>query len=169
MTSNTFKSVPLSLFLAASIGFSGVAATPTPSLAFDPASTAIVNVDENGVGLHGYDPVAYFSLGVPVQGVAEFKASHAGVTYHFSSASHMDRFTSDPEAYTPQFGGFCQFGVALAKKLDGDPTVWRIADGQLFVYAYPKAKEGFLEDIPGNTVKADTNWPTIKKAAPQDL
>jgi len=146
-----------------------VAVAATTAVAGDPTSSAPVNVDEQGLGLRGFDPVAYFSSGVPTAGDPAFAASHDRVSCYLASAEHLARSTEAPEAYAPAFSGFCQFCIALANRLDSDPEVWRVADGQLFVYAYPDAKAGFLQDIPGNTVKADTTWPKIMNVAPQDL
>lgn len=160
------RTVLLALGLAVALMTTGVSNT---ALAFDENSTATVNVDASGLGLRGFDPVAYFSIGAPVEGSADLTATHADVTYHFSTEANRERFLEDPAQYAPQYGGFCQMGAALGKKLDGDPGVWRVADGKLFVYAYPAAKEGFLGDVPGNTMKADTNWPQIKDKAPKDL
>lgn len=140
-----------------------------PAIAFDETSTAAVNVDENGLGLRGFDPVAYVTEGAPVAGEARVSASHADVTYHFASEANRDMSLKNPAQFAPRYGGFCQMGEALGKKLDGDPAVWRVTDGMLFVYAYPAAKEGFPKDVPGNTEKADTNWPQIKDKAPKDL
>ena len=140
-----------------------------PAFAFDESSTAAVNVDADGLGLRGYDPVAYVADGAPVEGLVDLTASHDDVTYRFESEANRETFLADPAQYAPQYGGFCQMGAALGKKLDGDPEVWRVADGKLFVYAYPAAKEGFLQDVSGNTSKADTNWPLIKDKAPKDL
>lgn len=160
------KRLALAAGLAAALAAGAIA---VPALAFDETSTAAVNVDENGVGLRGFDPVAYFTEGEPVAGDADVTASHADVTYHFASEANRDMFLENPEQFAPQYGGFCQMGAALGQKLDGDPEVWRVADDKLFVYAYPAAKEGFMQDVAGNTEKADTNWPLIKDKAPQDL
>lgn len=153
------------------LGLAALLAVPVvvPVEAYDPASTASINVDATGLGLRGYDPVAYVAAGAPQLGEEAITASHAGVTYRFASEDNRQAFLADPDTYAPQYGGFCQFGVALGKKLDGDPTVWRVADGKLYVYAYPDALKGFLKDVPGNTAKAQTNWPKIKDVAPQDL
>lgn len=151
----------------AALGAAALAA-PLPLRAFDETSTAAINVDADGLGLRGWDPVSYQS-GAPRMGDAAFAAEHAGARYHFADAASRDAFLADPARFAPRFGGFCQFGVALGKKLDGDPQVWRVADGRLFVYAYPAAKEGFLKDVPGNTAKAEANWPGIRDVAPQDL
>lgn len=144
-------------------------AASIPALAFDENSTAAVNVDAEGLGLRGFDPVAYFTAGAPTEGLATMTASHNGVTYRFASEANRSEFEANPEMFAPQYGGFCQMGATLGKKLDGDPNVWRVADGKLFLYAYPAAKEGFVKDVPGNTAKADTNWPKIKDTAPKDL
>ncbi|MEL6233497.1 MAG: YHS domain-containing (seleno)protein [Pseudomonadota bacterium] len=158
------------LILAFGVVLALVASPATgPALAFDEASTAPVNVDETGLGLRGYDPVAYFVENAPVEGKADLTASHADVTYRFASESNRALFLANPAQYAPHYGGFCQMGAALGKKLDGDPLVWRVADGKLFVYAYPAALEGFMKDVPGNTEKADANWPEIKDIAPKDL
>ncbi|MGF1445011.1 MAG: YHS domain-containing (seleno)protein [Pikeienuella sp.] len=156
-------------FVASLVAALMFGAATAPAFAFDETSTAAVNVDADGLGLRGFDPVAYFEGGAPSEGLAEITASHADVTYRFSSEANRAKFQEEPEKYAPQFGGFCQMGAALGKKLDGDPTVWRVADDKLFVYAYPAAKEGFLTDVAGNTEKADTNWPVIKDKAPKDL
>lgn len=139
------------------------------AFAYDPASTAAINVDKAGVGLRGYDPISYFVAGTPQMGTKQFSAAHKGVTYHFTSEDNRKKFAVMPDAFAPQFGGFCQTGVALLKKLDGDPTVWRVADGKLFVYVNEGAKAKFLENIPAHTVAADSNWPRIMDKAPKDL
>lgn len=158
------------LFLAAGLALALVTgAASLPAVAFDESSTASVNVDANGLGLRGHDPVAYFVAGEPTEGLKELTADHNDVTYRFASAANRDAFVANPDKYAPQYGGFCQMGATLGKKLDGDPTVWRIDGDMLFVYAYPAAKEGFMKDVSGNTVKADTNWPNIKDKAPKDL
>ncbi|MGF1528530.1 MAG: YHS domain-containing (seleno)protein [Candidatus Competibacterales bacterium] len=140
-----------------------------PGYAFDENSTAAVNVDETGLGLRGFDPVAYITVGEPASGEETITASHEGVTYRFASEQNKAAFVENPSKFAPQYGGFCQMGASLGKKLDGDPEVWRVEGDKLFLYAYPAAKEGFMQDVPGNTVKANTNWPLIKDKAPKDL
>ena len=75
-----------------------------------------VNVNANDLAIQGYDAVAYFTQGKPVQGSAEYTASYQDAIYHFSSADNRDRFRAYPEKYAPQYGGFCAMGVALEKK-----------------------------------------------------
>lgn len=161
------KTLALSVAAALVLGSSPLAISS--AFAYDIASTAAINVDKDGTGLRGYDPVSYFVSGTPQKGAKQFSAAHKGITYHFATEANRAKFVANPDAFAPQFGGFCQTGVALVKKLDGDPNAWRVADGKLFVYVNEGAKAKFLDDIPANTNAADTNWPRIKDKAPKDL
>ncbi|WP_216821501.1 YHS domain-containing (seleno)protein [Tabrizicola sp. TH137] len=162
------KSLLLGAALAALMG--AVQLTPSVALAYDVTSASPVNVDAQGVGLRGYDPVAYFTEGAPAVGNSDFSAEHEGATYWFASAGNRDAFVAEPDRYAPAYGGFCQTGAVFEKKLDGDPELWRIGDdGRLFLYISVEARDAFLSDLPGNTTAADANWPLIENRAPQDL
>jgi YHS domain-containing protein len=159
-----------SLLGAAALLVAGVAVLPPmPALAYSETSTKAINVDTAGVAIHGYDPVAYFTVGKPTPGNAQFTAKHEGATYRFASAANRDAFQKEPAKYAPAFGGFCAMGAALEKKLDGDPKLWRIVDGKLYLNVGEPAQKRWLEDVPGNIKKAESNWPKIKDKAPKDL
>ena len=113
--------------------------------------------------------VAYFTDGAPVAGRPEFSAKHDGATYHFATAAHRDAFKVNPARYVPQFGGFCAMGVALEKKLDGDPTAWKIVDDKLYLNVNKDVQKKWLEDVNGNNVKADGYWPEIRNKTPKSL
>jgi YHS domain-containing protein len=121
-----------------------------------------VNLDKSGLAVHGYDPVAYFTEGKPAVGRAEFSADHDGATYRFATAVNRDTFLADPGKYAPQYGGFCAYGTALGKKFDGDPQVWKIVDGKLYLNLNKDVSKTWHKDIPGYIHKADSNWPHIK-------
>ena len=133
------------------------ATTPTAALATSP-----INIDADGVALHGYDPVAYFTAGTPTQGRREFSATHVGATYHFASAEHRATFLADPDRYAPQYGGYCAMGVTGGAKFDIDPTAWRVENGKLYLNKDPRTQRVWLRDVPGNIVKADAKWPTVR-------
>lgn len=156
--------------LAALISVAGAfAVLPSSAQAYDENSTSALNVDAQGVAVKGHDVVAYFMDGAPTPGKAEFSAKHDGVTYQFATAAHRDAFKANPAKYAPQFGGFCAMGVALGRKLDGDPTAWKIVDSKLYLNVNKDVQKKWLEDVPGNLVKADASWPQIKTKAPKDL
>lgn len=121
------------------------------------------------VALHGYDAVAYFTEGKPEIGSDTLVYVHEGAAYRFSSQAHLDAFKQNPGRYAPQYGGFCAYGVAVGKKFDGDPRLWKIADGKLYLNLNEKIYRTFLEDVNGNVRKADSNWTKIEHAAVKDL
>lgn len=122
-----------------------------------------------GLAIHGYDAVAFFTQGVAKLGSASYSAVHEGAAYRFSSAENLKAFEKDPNRYTPQFGGFCAFGVSVGAKFDGDPNLWRIVDGKLYFNLNYDIQKNWLEDVDGNIKKAEQNWRKIKDAAPSSL
>jgi YHS domain-containing protein len=140
-----------------------------PAFAVVPNSTSAINTDEQGIALHGYDPVAYFTVGAPTKGNASFTAKYEGASYFFASAENLKKFKANPAAFAPQFGGFCAMGVALEKKLDGDPAVWKIVDGKLYLNVNADVSVAWQRDIPGNLEKANDYWPEIKGKTPASL
>lgn len=148
------------------IAFGGLA---TQAFAYDETSAASINVDKSHVILRGYDAVAYHTQGKAVKGVAEFKATHNGATYQFSSAANRDAFLATPAKFEPAYGGFCAMGVALGMKLDGDPEIFKVADGKLYVNVHADAAKVFNADLAANVAKAEANWPDIKDKTPASL
>jgi len=121
------------------------------------------------LALHGYDPVAYFTEGHPVRGSDKLVHIHEGAAYRFSTQAHLDAFKQDPVRYAPQYGGFCAFGVSVGKKFDGDPRLWKIEGGKLYLNLNEDIYATFLEDLDGNIRKAEGNWAKIEHTAARDL
>lgn len=149
-------------------------AAGNPCAAKNPCAAAAkpgsaVNVDTAGLALRGYDPVAYFTEGAPVRGNPALSATHDGATYHFASAAHRDTFLAAPALYAPQYGGYCAFGTAKGGKFDGDPNLWRVVDGKLYVNVNPDAQRLWEADVPGFIEQADATWPDIKNKDPAAL
>ena len=122
-----------------------------------------------GIAVHGYDPVAYFTVGKPVQGVAEFSHVHGGATYRFANAENLKAFKANPAQYVPAFGGYCAYGVAVGAKFDGDPRYWKIVDGRLYLNLNRKIQDAWLKDVPGHIEKAEKTWTKIKHKDPATL
>src|SRR5271168_3559134 len=151
--------------LAAAVALLTAAAVTTPAIAAGPQ----VNATITGLALRGYDPVAYFTDGKPVPGDFTITAQHDGATYRFASEDHKERFLKDPAKYLPEYGGFCAFGTAKGVKVDGDPTVWKIVDGKLYLNLAPAVATRWDQDIPGNIKTADEKWKVVKDKAPSEL
>lgn len=153
-----------SLLLAAAFSVMAVAA----------AQAGEQYVDETGFALSGYDPVAYFEMKqVPlgqhqppaVPGKADITAEYNGATWAFASEAHRDTFLADPAKYVPAFDGHCAYGVSQGGKVPGNPNLWRIVDGKLYLNITPTVVGFWESDIPGNVKKADDIW-KAKESAP---
>jgi len=53
-------------------------------------------------------------------------------------------------------------GVALNKKLDTDPTAWKIVDGKLYLNLNKTVQKKWSTDIPGYIATADRTWSGIQ-------
>lgn len=122
-----------------------------------------INKTSDGLALKAYDPVAYFEEGKPVKGKKEFQYEWMGAKWHFSCVTNRDLFASNPEKYAPQYGSYCAWGVSQDKFFDGDPEVWKIVDGKLYVNFNKDIEKTWVKDIPGFIKKANENWPRMQK------
>lgn len=121
------------------------------------------------VGVGGYDPVSYFAGPRPVRGNGRYTAEYQGVTYLFANEADKSAFEKEPEKYLPAFGGYCAYGVAIGKKFWGDPEVWEIVDGTLYLNLDKSIQQEWDKDKPGYIKKADGNWNSIKDKSPGEL
>jgi YHS domain-containing protein len=133
--------------------------TAAPALAGQPA---VYTPPFSKLALEGYDPVAYFS-GQPAKGDARFSLIRDGVEYRFASAANLARFKASPDAYLPQYGGYCAWAVSRGYTAKGDPTAWKVVGGKLYLNYDAKVQQRWASDIPGNIAKADQNWPKVLK------
>ena len=122
--------------------------------------TAKVNVDSKGVILKGYDAVAFFTQRKPVKGNPGIESTYQGATYLFASAADKADFDKDPAKYTPQYGGFCAYGVVngILSDIDGNPDAFAVYKAKLYLCGNQAALKGFKSNIDSNIEKADTNW-----------
>ena len=118
-------------------------------------------VEGQGVALRGSDAVALAEGLAVTPGHARFTAVHDGVAYYFASEDAMTHFAADPERYMPRYGGFCALGVALGKKLDGDPRYADVVDGKLYLFLNAAVFEAYSKDKAGILAKAERNWPAM--------
>ena len=135
----------------------GAFATPLAWAASPPVYTGWFS----RTALNGYDPVAHFEAGQPVKGDTRFTHEYKGATWQFANAAHRDRFIADPEAYAPQYGGYCAWAVAQGSTASGDPMFWKIVDGKLYLNYDAAVQKRWEQDIPGFINKANKNWPSV--------
>ncbi len=144
-----------------------VAAALALSLAAGPGLAGEQYVDATGFAASGHDVVAYFDLDQSVLGTAQpaavpgradITADWNGATFAFATEANRDRFLADPAAFAPQYDGHCAFGVAKGGKVPGNPDLWRIVDGKLYLNITRNVVGFWEQDIPGNLELSDANW-----------
>ena len=139
-------------------------ASLVPGIAADAAAgEQAVNRDRNGLGIDGYDPVAYFVDGKPTRGLPELEYVWNGTKYRFATATNRDRFARNPDAFAPQYGGFCSWAVSRGYTASIDPVAWAVVDGKLYLNYSTRVQRMWEGDVPGNITKADANWVTLRE------
>ncbi|MEC7816011.1 MAG: YHS domain-containing (seleno)protein [Pseudomonadota bacterium] len=115
----------------------------------------------SNAGAGGYDTVAYFEEGKPVEGSSRFTTEHLGATWRFSSEENLNQFLANPERYVPAYGGYCAWAVSQGYLAKGDPEHWSIRDGRLFLNYNRAVQTSWLENPDELIVKGDANWPNV--------
>lgn len=150
----TRRSLIMALVLGAAALFQPLAA---PLAAEDPVYTGTFS----SLAVSGYDPVAYFEEGRPVEGRKDLEFEWNGATWRFANDKNLASFKAGPETYAPQFGGYCAWAVSQGYTASTDPEAWRIVDGKLYLNYSKSVQRQWAEDIPGNIAKGDRNWPGV--------
>lgn len=130
---------------------------PRAAQAVDPVYTGFLS--STAVG--GYDPVAYFTQGAPVEGSSDHTFSWKGAQWRFASAENLATFRANPEHYAPQYGGYCAYAVSQGSTAPGDPLQWTIVNDRLYLNVNASIQARWAQDIPGYIAKADANWPAL--------
>lgn len=134
-------------------------------------------VDSTGFAVSGFDVVSYFDLPqsdighpqpAPLPGRASITAEYNGSQFAFATAANRDRFLEDPARFAPQYDGHCAYGVAKGGKMPGNPKLWRILDGKLYLNITKNVVGFWEEDIPGNLQTSEVNWANIEPLAASD-
>lgn len=114
------------------------------------------------LAVSGFDVVSYFTGdGVPVEGSEEFTVRYQGYDYRFASEDNAKAFIEDPAKYAPAYGGYCAWAIGANDALaPGDPNVYKIVDGTLYLNFSEDVANRWNKDIPGFIEKADVNYPT---------
>lgn len=137
----------------------GAFAAALPAMA---ESDPIYTSWRNNLAIGGYDTVSFYSE-QPLKGTAEFSTEYKGAVWHFASRANLDLFRTNPDAFAPQYGGYCAWALANGKLAKGSPKYWHVQDGRLYLNfngriekLWDKDRETFIQD-------ADKNWPEILK------
>lgn len=121
----------------------------------------------DGYIANGYDVVSYFKNKKPLEGNKKFQTTFNGVKVKFSSDKNLQLFNENPNAYMPQYGGFCAYAIATRKeRKEIEASSFEIRDGKLYLFYnkwFSNKLESWLEENPSELrIKATKNWASIK-------
>jgi hypothetical protein len=133
-------------------------AASVPIHAHAGCAAAPVSADAARLAIRGYDTVAYFTDGKPVQGVPQFESVWQGARWRFANAQHRELFMSRPESFAPRFGGYCVMAMTQGEAAQSDPQAWVIIDGRLYLGAGSSDIVKLKDDPAGNIAKAEAEW-----------
>ena len=115
----------------------------------------------SSLAVGGYDVVAYFTESKPVQGKSQYTFEYMNADWHFSNAENLVLFKAEPEKFAPQYGGYCAWAVSQGYTAKGNPRIWWIEDGKLYLNYDDEVRATWEKDIPGFIGLADKIWPAI--------
>ncbi len=115
------------------------------------------------VAIKGYDSVAYFTVNRPVKGDDKFVTTWKGAKWKFSSKENLDKFVKEPEKFSPQYGGYCAYGVAKGNLVKIEPDKFTVVNGKLYLNYDGDVMEDWQKDIPGYVKAGDKKFPDLLK------
>jgi YHS domain-containing protein len=131
-----------------------------------PLERTVVNPN-SGLGLSGFDPVAYFTDSKPVVGKPELEFSRSGAVWRFANEGNRAAFVDHPDVYMPRFGGFDPVAIARGTSVAGHPLYWSVEAGRLYLFYNEAARAAFAVD-PGRYIEtAERKWPEVARAIGQ--
>ena len=132
------------------------AATLSPA-AISPAEAG----NQLPTAISGFDAVSYHQGDAPQRGEARFNHFWNGAVWFFSSEANRDAFRADPDAFAPAYDGYCAWAASQGYIAPGDPLIYEVVDGQLYLQVHPRAQELWQADIPAHIAQGAENWPRI--------
>ena len=126
------------------------------AVAFAPAQAG----NQLAVAIGGFDAVSYQS-GEPERGEARFNHFWNGAVWFFSDEANRDAFREDPAAFAPAYDGYCAWAASQGYVAPGDPLIYEVVDGQLYLQVHARAQELWQADIPAHIAQGEENWPRI--------
>ena len=125
------------------------------------ATERIVVDWHTGLAIGGYDPVAFFTDGKPLVGKPDFELAYGGTVWRFANVGDRAAFAEQPDVYMPQFGGYDPVGVANGVAVAGNPNLWLITGGKLFLF-YDRSRLAAFSADPEHIIgSADRKWAQV--------
>jgi YHS domain-containing protein len=103
----------------------------------------------DGPVLKGYDAAGYHADGKARSGKADRPVKWDGGTFRFATKAAADRFRANPARLAPRFGGDCTGGLSQAHVVHANLKLFRVYNGNLYVFASPAGPRRFDKDPEG--------------------
>ncbi|MEM9027978.1 MAG: YHS domain-containing (seleno)protein [Pseudomonadota bacterium] len=136
---------------------SGLLISATSAFALD----RFVSSGADNLVIKGYATTSYFSDGTPKKGSAAHAVTWKGVTWRFATAADAAKFKANPGAFAPQFGAYCTGGLSQRHVVTGNPKIWRMHQGKLYLFFARAGAKRFDRDPEGTIAKASAFWNTL--------
>ena len=133
------------------------------SAAYAATTERVVANRYSGLAIEGFDPVAYFTDSVAVQGLPEFEAAQAGVVWRFRNEGNRASFVAHPEVYGPQFGGYDPIDLARGVTYAGNPRFWLVTGRRLYLFGREESRNAFAADPERFLKEARARWPALEQ------
>ena len=157
-----YLKVDLQFYLGIAVVLAGLAGTARIFLKAHTPDEVYTGFFSNDA-IRGYDAVAYFTRGKPVKGSNDYSFMYKGARWKFSTAEHLDLFMLDPEAYAPQYGGYCAYAIANGETVSAEPDLWTIHNGKLYLNYNRRTNRLWKENMEQYIKQADKEWLEIEK------
>ncbi len=148
------------LFLTLSVCvvfFTACSPDTTPSLG-KVVDGYLVNVDDQGIILQGFDAVS-LRKGGPLKGDPKFQSTYHGAVYLFATAENKAAFDANPVAFEPEYGGYCAYGVSVGNLAPIEMWTYDTTYQNRNIFQHnQKAVNGWKKDVPGNDALAREKW-----------
>lgn len=132
-------------------------------LASAAASTTerVVTDPLTGLAIGGFDPVAYFTDGTPMQGRADLEMRAEGTIWRFRNEGNRAAFAAAPHIYRPRFGGYDPMAIGRGVGTAGSPEIWVIFENSLYLFYNTRSREAFMANPRAAISLADERWAEV--------
>lgn len=108
--------------------------------------------------LDGNDITSYYDRPFPVKGDPRYQLQFKEKNWLFADKKSMEAFQNAPDAYMPQYNGWCGWALAQGRLSPSYPEHYVIYEGKLFLMCSRSAKKKWMRDQPRALIQSQKNW-----------
>lgn len=124
------------------------------------ATELYVSDRRSGLALEGYDALSYQLDEQPRAGHPDHEYLWQGLAWRFASAANRAAFVRDPDAFAPRLGGYDAERLANDVPVAGDPRIFVLRGGKLYLFHTQESRRRFLaDDLAG---RAEAGWQRLR-------